>query len=74
MSPQSGATEQLVKLVDGSGTLTGWKLILPDDVTETYDETGRLVSLQNRAGLTQTVAYMGDLRHPTASPTISVTR
>jgi RHS repeat-associated protein len=64
MSAQSGATERLIKLVDGSGTLTGWKLILPDDVTETYDATGRLMSLQNRTGLTQTVSYTGDMRTP----------
>ena len=64
MSAQPGVVEQLIKLVDTSGNLTGWKFVLPDDTTETYDANGRLISIRNRAGLTQTVTYSGDSPRP----------
>jgi YD repeat-containing protein len=44
--------ERLEKLV------SGWKLTTSEDEVETYDEAGQLVSIANRAGLTQTLAYV----------------
>jgi RHS repeat-associated protein len=38
-------------------TGTGWQVINPEDEVETYDTSGRLQSIANRAGLTQTLAY-----------------
>src|SRR5262249_26092425 len=35
----------------------GWTLITANDETETYDSAGRLVSIRNRAGVTQTLSY-----------------
>jgi YD repeat-containing protein len=36
---------------------SGWKLTNRQDETELYDSAGRLTSITNRAGLTQTLAY-----------------
>jgi YD repeat-containing protein len=35
----------------------GWQLTTPEDEVETYDSDGKLVSIANRAGLTQTLSY-----------------
>lgn len=51
--------ERLEKLPAG-----GWKLINRDDETELYDDSGRLLSISNRAGLTQTLSYF-----PSGGPT-----
>ncbi|MGB8338628.1 MAG: DUF6531 domain-containing protein [Burkholderiales bacterium] len=45
-------TERLTQLADGS-----WQFFNNDDETETYNATGTLLSLRNRAGLTQTLTY-----------------
>ncbi|MGB3934652.1 MAG: DUF6531 domain-containing protein [Burkholderiales bacterium] len=37
---------------------SGWKLTTSEDEVETYDEQGNLVSIANRAGLTQTLSYI----------------
>jgi YD repeat-containing protein len=36
---------------------TGWTYTTADDAVETYDSTGKLLSITNRAGLTQTLTY-----------------
>ncbi|GBL45309.1 PKD domain protein [Sulfuriferula multivorans] len=36
---------------------TGWTYTTADDSVETYDNTGRLLSIANRAGLQQTLTY-----------------
>jgi YD repeat-containing protein len=43
--------ERLEKLVNG------WKLTTSEDEIETYNDAGQLVSIANRAGLTQTLTY-----------------
>ncbi len=36
---------------------SGWELTVEEDLVESYDANGRLVSLRNRQGLTHTLAY-----------------
>ncbi|MNS07316.1 putative deoxyribonuclease RhsB [compost metagenome] len=53
---------QWVGEADVIGRLTGnasagWIYINPEDETETYDSSGRLTSIKNAAGLTQTLVY-----------------
>lgn len=45
------------KLVQNGNT---WVLTTPEDDIETYDKNGRLMSIRNRAGVTQTLSYVGD--------------
>ncbi len=45
-------TERLVQLADGS-----YRLYTSDDQTEAYDSAGKLLSINNRAGLTHTLTY-----------------
>jgi len=47
----------LTELTDGQGTHTGWTLTDGNDTVETYDAQGRLLSITNRAGFTQTLDY-----------------
>ncbi|HKB61111.1 MAG TPA: hypothetical protein VKC56_13825, partial [Gallionellaceae bacterium] len=42
---------------DSSGQITGWAYVNDHDETETYDATGKLISITNRAGLSQTLTY-----------------
>ena len=48
-------------------TGSGWTYVSSRDETETYNASGRLVSLANRAGLTQNFAYDAQGRLATAS-------
>jgi len=51
-------SHRLQRLTDAGGLTTGWKLTTPDvEDVETYDANGRLLSIQNRAGMTQTLTY-----------------
>ncbi len=50
--------DQLIELQNPPGTRTGWQVIAASgDELETYDAEGRLVSIQARNGLTQTLVY-----------------
>ncbi|MBS0329112.1 MAG: RHS repeat protein, partial [Proteobacteria bacterium] len=50
--------DKLSSLTDGSGNLTGWRYtVAADDSVETYDTAGRLLSIADRAGRTQTLTY-----------------
>jgi RHS repeat-associated protein len=42
---------------DTAGTITGWTLTTEHDETETYDASGRLLSIQSREGVIQTLQY-----------------
>lgn len=48
---------KLERLLDAGGTPIGWTYTTEADEAETYDVEGKLVSLTNRAGLTQTLTY-----------------
>ncbi|MBU1482173.1 MAG: hypothetical protein KKH12_10940 [Gammaproteobacteria bacterium] len=56
-------TEKLVQLPNASG----WQYTSADDTVERYDTTGRLQSITNRAGLTQTLTYTADGRLQTVT-------
>jgi YD repeat-containing protein len=49
--------DTLVELVDGGGVRTGWVYTDSHDMVETYNTTGQLVSLTNRAGQSKTFTY-----------------
>ena len=50
--------DRLVELQNPPGTRTGWPFLTANgDELETYNVTGRLVSIQSRTGLTQTLNY-----------------
>jgi len=54
----SDVEDQLIELQNPPGTRTGWRLIAANgDELETYDAAGKLLSIQNRSGLTQTLLY-----------------
>ncbi len=47
---------ELTELLSGGQTV-GWEVRTPSDTTETYSVDGRLLSIEDRAGLTQTLGY-----------------
>jgi YD repeat-containing protein len=56
-TPDSDIPDKLVRLTDASGAPSGWKYTNSDDEVELYDASGKLLSITNRAGLTQTLSY-----------------
>ena len=54
---QGGASALLLRLADGAGAATGWRLTTANNDVETYDAAGRLLSVALRAGLAHTLAY-----------------
>lgn len=43
----------------GTGAQRRWTYLADDDVSETYDDNGRLLTLADRNGVTQTLVYSG---------------
>jgi YD repeat-containing protein len=56
-SADADVVDKLEEIKDGSGNRTGWRYTLPDDAVEEYDVTGKLISITNREGFTQTLSY-----------------
>ena len=51
-------SDRLVELQDPPGTRAGWQLFVANgDELESYDAAGKLVTVQSRSGLTQTLTY-----------------
>jgi YD repeat-containing protein len=51
-------SDRLVELKDASGTRTGWRYtVAADDSLETYTAAGKLLTIADRAGRTQTLTY-----------------
>lgn len=50
-APDSDIYDRLIQ------TASGWELKTPEDILETYDASGKLLSIANRAGLIQTMGY-----------------
>lgn len=50
-------SDALQKLTDASNASTAWRYTTADDEIELYDATGKLLSITNRAGLTQSLSY-----------------
>jgi RHS repeat-associated protein len=49
--------ERLVELKDAMGVRSGWRVTTANDEIESYDATGKLITIVDRAGRTQTLAY-----------------
>ncbi|MBN8284892.1 MAG: RHS repeat protein [Zoogloea sp.] len=47
----------LQRLYDANGSPSGWIYFKPDNVTEIYDVSGRLLSIRSPSGRTETLAY-----------------
>ena len=59
----SDIRDKVLELKNASGVRTGWRYITADgDQVETYNLAGRLISISDRAGVTQTLAYDGSGR------------
>src|SRR5262245_40420698 len=54
--------ERLVVATDISGGFVGWRYVAATDDVELYDTSGRLVSIKNRGGVTQTLSYGSNSR------------
>ncbi|MDX1914883.1 MAG: IPTL-CTERM sorting domain-containing protein [Methylophilus sp.] len=66
LTADADKTYSLTQVTDGQGTNIGWQF--NDDIsgeTELYDATGKLLSISDRAGLTQALTYS-----TTTTPTI----
>ena len=51
-------SDRLVEIQNPLGTRTGWQLFVADgDELESYDAAGKLITIQSRSGLTQTLTY-----------------
>ncbi len=50
-------TGKLSRLVNANGLPIGWEHLNSEDETEKYNDSGTLLSITTRAGLTQTLAY-----------------
>jgi YD repeat-containing protein len=54
--------ERLTQLTGGGGQTTGWQFKTASDDLEAYDANGRLLSITNRAGLSQAMGYDAQAR------------
>jgi RHS repeat-associated protein len=55
--PDADIEDTLIQLVDGSGTPIGWSYETTEHEIESYDVSGRLLSISDRQGRTQTLLY-----------------
>ncbi|MBL1140421.1 MAG: RHS repeat protein [Proteobacteria bacterium] len=55
--PDADVTGRLTELLNAQSDRIGWQYITENDTVEEYDISGRLISLSNRAGQTQTLDY-----------------
>lgn len=65
--PDADVSERLfsqTQSVIGETIIVGWTFIANDDSVETYDGEGRLMSITDRAGFTQTLSYADASNHP----------
>jgi YD repeat-containing protein len=68
--PDADIDDRLTRLVDGGGNLTGWQYYqAASESVEAYDAEGKLVSITNRAGLTQTLEYSTAATPPSVAST-----
>lgn len=55
--PDVDVTLLLTEITDVNNTRTGWELKTNNDDIESYDATGKLLTITNKEGLTQTLNY-----------------
>jgi YD repeat-containing protein len=68
-SQDADVTDKLTGLTDTSGTQTGYQYtVAADNSIETYNATGKLISIQDRAGMMQTLAYSDDTTPVVVAP------
>jgi YD repeat-containing protein len=66
--PDADIQDKLIRLSNASGVTTGWRYITSTEMTETYDASGKLLSISNRAGATQTLTYANGLLQTVTDP------
>lgn len=54
---QQAGGDRITQTTDGGGNPTGWRLMTSDDEIETYNTSGKLLSIADRDGRTQTLSY-----------------
>ena len=59
-TPDSDVNFRLTRLTDTSGNPTGWQVSAPDNSVELYDMNGRLQSITDARGRSQTLSYNGN--------------
>jgi YD repeat-containing protein len=62
-------TDRLVELKDNSNVRIGWRYTTADNSAETYTATGKLTSIADSSGLTQTLVYSDASTPITIAPT-----
>jgi YD repeat-containing protein len=67
---EADVTEHLERLTE-AGVFTGWRYTTAEDEVEVYDTQGRLVSIADRAGVSQILVYDGQGRLSTVIHTPS---
>jgi len=59
--PDADVTDQLAELQDGLGVRTGWQYTTSNDIIEEYDVDGKLISITDRVGNTQSLSYIAGI-------------
>jgi YD repeat-containing protein len=60
-APDADLNDRLIELKDGQGNRIGWTYVeSATDNVESYDATGRLLSITTRTGKTMNLAYVGN--------------
>ena len=67
-TPEADISEQLIALLDSTGTRTGWQLTTYDRSIETYDNAGKLMAVKNPIGRTLTLTYSDNSTPATIAP------
>lgn len=68
-APDTDIQDRLIRLTNTNGSLVGWKYTVASNQNiEMYDASGKLLSISNRAGATQTLAYTNGLLQSVTDP------
>ena len=59
--PDSNVKEKLVEVIDGAGNRSGWVFTTVDNVLESYDRDGKLLSITDKSGIRQSIVYTSTL-------------
>jgi YD repeat-containing protein len=65
-------TDALFELKDGAGARTGWQYTTANKDIEIYDTAGKLLSITDRSGLTQTLTYSDVFTPATVAPAVGL--
>ncbi|MDD5410815.1 MAG: DUF6531 domain-containing protein [Methylobacter sp.] len=70
--PDADIPDRLEELKNSSNVRTGWHYTTADNAVETYNAAGKLISIADRTGLTQTLTYSDASTPATIAPTINL--